>query len=146
MTRFKKEEQPDLSLPEDSIHRARLTEIDQKTINWIENGTQKETEILEWWWEITATNLGPQYVGRRVKGSCSAYLGSGENNKFNAWAEALLNREIPIGADVDTDDLVGLEAEVVIGHKPNKKDPSKFFEEVQFVHPLSGAYSADPPF
>ena len=45
---------------------------------------------------------------------------------------------------IDTDDLVGLEAEIVIGHRIDRKDASKVWEEVIGVLP-AGRDDA-PPF
>jgi hypothetical protein len=86
------------------------------------------------------------YIGRRVKGSIDARLSNHPKNQFRMWAEAMLDRQIPVGMVIDTDDLVGLSAEIVIGHRPDKKDPNKVWEEVAGVIPLSGAQSSEPPF
>jgi hypothetical protein len=146
--RFVMEEEKDLTLPEDSIHRARLQEIKLRTFTWTDRKTneEKEGQTLEWWWEITATRLGDEYLGRKVKGECNAKITSRDGNLFREWAEALLNREIPIGMQIDTDDLVGLEAEIVIGHRPDRKDPNKKWEYVAGVLPTTVNDQSDPPF
>lgn len=145
--KYTMEDAPDLTLPDDSIHRARLQEIKPRSFEWTDKENQKrEGNVLDWWWEITSTNVGPQYVGRNVKGTCDARLTNHSKNQFHAWASALLGREITVGMAVDTDDLVGLEAEIVVQHQKNKKDPTKVYEVVTDVVPLSGAYDTDPPF
>jgi hypothetical protein len=140
------EDEPDLTLPEDSIHVARLVELTPKEIKWTADGVEKTNQILEWWWEITSTNLGEQYIGRRIKGSCSAKATNREGNRFRQWAEVLLGREIPVGMKLDTEDLVGLEAEVVIGHRDDKKDPSRKWEFVSDLAPTNGSFTTEPPF
>jgi hypothetical protein len=146
--RFIMEEEKDLTLPEDSIHRARLQEIKLRTFEWEDrkSGEKKEGQVLEWWWEITGTRLGDEYLGRKVKGECNAKITSRDGNHFREWAEALLNREIPIGMQIDTDDLVGLEAEIVIGHRPDRKDPNKKWEHVAGVLPATVNDQSEPPF
>ena len=144
---FLTEDEPDLTLPEDSIHRARLEEIKLRTFEWTDRktGEQKEGQSLEWWWEITSTGLGPEYVGRKVRGECPAKISNRGNNKFRIWAEALLGRDIPVGMAIDTDDLVGLEAEIVIGHRQDRKDKTRFYEFVSDVASVEASYD-EPPF
>ncbi len=146
---FTTEDEPDLTLPEDGIFRARLEEIKQRTIKWTDKktGDDKESPILEWWWEITSSSLGAEYVGRKVKGECNQKITNRDGNRFREWAEALLNREIPVGTVIDTDDLIGLEADIVIGHRPDRKDPSKKWEFVENVAPTDNAFAgSEPPF
>lgn len=146
------EEEKDLTLAEDSIHRARLIEIKEREFSFTDRNTQqmKVGTNLEWWWEVTVPGAGhddPEYIGRRVKGECRPKLTNRPGNRFREWSEAVLNRDIPVGMVIDTDDLTGLEAEIVIGHRRDKKDPSKVWEEVVGVIPLSGdSYSTTPPF
>jgi len=144
---FTTEDAPDLTLPEDSIHRAQLQEIKLKEINWTDRktGEPKSSQLLEWWWEITSSTSGDEYVGRKVKGETDAKLTNHPRNKFRMFAEALLGRDIPVGMAVDTDDLTGLTAEIVIGHRQDRKDPAKVWEFVSDVAPVSGFDDA-PPF
>lgn len=146
--KFTAEQEEDLTLPDDSMHRARLEEVKLKTFTWNDNGADKEGQSLEWWWEITATDLGPKFVGRKVKGECKPVITNREGNRFREWSEALLRRDIPVGMSIDTDDLVGLEATIVIGHRQDKKDPAKSWEFVSMVAPLdeSEGSSLEPPF
>ncbi len=146
---FVTEDEPDLTLPEDSIHRARLEEIKLRTFTWTDYKAkppeEKEGKTLEWWWEITSTRLGPEYVGRKVKAECNPKLSNKGDNRFRNWAEALLDRQIPVGMAIDTDDLVGLEADIVIGHRKDRKDPNRTWEFVSDVAPTEGG-QMEPPF
>jgi hypothetical protein len=145
---FTTEEEKDLTLPIDSIHRARLEDIKERTFEFTDrnDGTKKTASNLEWWWEITRPGggLDDEYIGRRVKGECRPKITNRPGNKFREWSEAILQRDIPIGMVVDLDDLIGLEAEIVIGHRPDKKDPLKVWEEVVGVLPAGEAEA--PPF
>ena len=146
--KFIAEEEKDLTLPADSIHRARLNEIKERSFefNDRQTGEKKTSTNLEWWWEITrpGSGLDDGYIGRRVKGECRPKLTNRPGNKLREWSEAILDREIPVGMQVDTDDLIGLEAEIVIGHRVDKKDPTRVWEEVVGVLP-AGPDQA-PPF
>lgn len=142
------EDEPDLTLPEDSIHRAKLEEVQLRTFEFTDRktGEKKEGQTLEWWWVITSTTLGDEYVGRRVKAECAPKMTNRDGNKLRQWAEALLHREIPVGMAIDTEDLVGLEAEVVIGHRQDKKDSTRMWEFVSDVAPVDGRFLSEPPF
>jgi len=145
---FTAEEEKDLTLPADSIHRARLQDIKERPFEFTDkaSGEKKTASNLEWWWEITRPGAGldEDYIGRRVKGECRPKLTNRPGNKFREWSEAVLDREIPVGMVVDLDDLIGLEAEIVIGHRVDKKDPTKVWEEVIGVLPAGDAVA--PPF
>lgn len=146
---FVTEDEPDLTLPDKSKHRARLEEIKLRTFEWTDkDGKDQETKVLEWWWEITQTDLGSEYVGRKVKGECPPKITNRGDNRFRAWSESLLLRQIPVGMAIDTDDLIGLEGEITIGHRPNKKNPDRPWEQVVGVDPVFGGDSsgAEPPF
>ena len=143
------EEERDLTLPQDSIHRARLLEVKERSFDFTDRttGETKTATTLEWWWEITRpmAGLDDEYIGRRVKGECKPKITNRPGNRFREWSEALLDREIPIGMVIDLDDLVGLEAEIVIGHRADRRDTSKIWEEVIGVVPVT-QQSDEPPF
>lgn len=111
-------------------------------------GEAKSFTKLEWWWEVVATTFGDQYIGRKVKGECDAKLTTHPGNKFRNWSETILGRVIPNGFVLDTEDLVGLQAEISIGHREDRKDSSKVWEFVDEVLPLSGGFDGldEPPF
>jgi hypothetical protein len=59
----------------------------------------------------------------------------------------LLGRQIPVGMGIDTDDLIGLQAEISIGHRQDKKDALKVWEYVDEVMPVDGGFDLnEPPF
>lgn len=142
---FVTEDAPDLTLPEDKIFRAQLKEMKLHTFTWtdykVSPPEQKEGRTLQWWWEVQTND---EYNGRKVKGECDPKLSNHPRNRFRMWAESLLQREIPVGMPIDTDDLVGLTADITIRHRPDKKDPTKKYEEVDEVMPVAG--DDGPPF
>lgn len=145
---FTTENEPDLTLPDESFHRARLQEIKLRTFTFTDRNSKEEKEgkTLEWWWEITSTKYGAEYVGRKVKGECNPKLSNRGDNRFRIWSEALLQREIPVGMSIDTDDLVGLEGEILVGLRPDRRDPNKMWEYVSNVLPVDGSNQIEPPF
>lgn len=138
-------EEEDLTLTEDSIHTAQLLNITPKEIKWTDKNTgdPKSTVILEWWWEIQAG----KYAGRRVKGTCDEKFSTHPNNRLRNWASVILDREIGAGFPLDTEDLEGLTADIVIGKKVDKKDSTRVYDEVVDVLPPTGTRQDDaPPF
>lgn len=146
---FVTEDEPDLTLQEDTIYRARLIEIKPRLMEWTDRQTQekKSKNMLDWWFEITSSD---QYNGRKVKAECEAKISNHPSNRFRAWSQVLLDREIPVGMGIDTDDLTGLACELTIRLEADKKDPSKKWERVDEILPASGGagggFSDEPPF
>lgn len=134
-------------IPEDTIVQARLLDITDKTINWTDKNTKeaKSALFLNWKWEITGAG---EYQGKWVYGSCDARLSNHPSNKFRNWSESLLGRQLGVGDPFDTDELIGLSAEISIKHRADKKDPEKKYAEVDEVIPLDGGFqlSDEPPF
>ena len=140
------EEEEDLTLPEDSIHKAILMEVSPREINWVDRrtGEAKSKVLLEFWFEVTGSSED-KYIGRKVKGSVDSKMTTRANDRFRNWSETLLGREISAGTDFDTDDIIGLSAEIVIGHRPSK-DGGRVFEEVTDLLPLDASAYSEPPF
>lgn len=146
---FTLQDEPDLTIPDETWARARLQEIKYRTFEWTDRKTNetKTGETLEWWWEISQCDAGDQFVGRMVRSECNPQLNNRPDNRFRIWAEALLQREIPVGMALDSDDLTGLEAKLLITQEPDKKDRLKKWNRVSEVIPVGDSgYPADPPF
>lgn len=154
---FEVEEQKDLRLQEDKIYRAKLTELKRHSFNWTDRKDrdnpgvpiEKTSSTLQWWWEVQDENLRNPETGnlRRVKGECPPKITNLPDNKFRLWASALLCRDIPVGSKIDTDDLLGLQADITIRYRADKKDPTRKYEEVEDVIALQGFAAHDaPPF
>lgn len=145
------EEDEDRTIPEDTILRAKLIEIEPRTINWSDkrSGEKKSAELLEFWWEVEESeNVDPKFHGRRVKGSTNAK--ATPNSPLIKWSEALLGRSIGVGMRLDTDDLIGLSADIVISHR-NGKDGRVFEQVGEVLNPNADPWGAmqdtnDPPF
>ncbi len=148
MPTFTNEDEPDLTIAEDTICRAILEDVKVRTFTWNDRktGEEKEGTSLDWWWKVTQCPLGPEFIGRKIKGECSTKMTNRDGNKLRAWSEALLHREIPVGMAIDTDDLIGLEADIVVGHRPDRKEPGRIWEFVSDVAPTDATYGEEPPF
>jgi hypothetical protein len=144
------EEDEDRTIPEDTILRGKLIEIEPREIAWNDKrtGERKTAALLEFWWEVQETeSVDPRFVGRRVKGSTNAK--ATPNSPLIKWAEALLGRSVGVGMKLDTDDLIGLSADIVISHR-NGKD-GRIFEQVGEVlnpdaDPWGASQDSTPPF
>ena len=150
---FEVEDQPDLTIPEDTICRAKLVDLKKHTFDWTDykdkerpgQPVKKVGETLQWWFEVTEG----QHKERRVKLETRCKITNHPRDKFRLTAETLLGRELPYGTRINTDDLVGLSADISVKHRADKKDPSKFYEEVDEVMPITHAFDVgqgQPPF
>lgn len=134
---------PDLTIPEDTFVKAQLVELKPREMKWNDKvtGLPQSKQRIEWWWQITSPET---YAMRRIKGECDAEIKVG--SQFHTWAEALLDRTVPIGMPIDTDDLIGLNGELTVSHRKSK-DGTRTFEQVDIVMPSSGVTKDDkPPF
>lgn len=144
MGRYVTKEEEDRTIPEGTVATAKLTEVKEVTIPYVDkkDGISKTFTKLEWWFEI----IDGDHAGRKIRGECPAELSSHPANKFRLWSEALLERTIDVGVEIDPqNDLVGCLADIRVGHVPNKKDPSRVYENVIEVIPVSGNID-QPPF
>lgn len=131
-------------IPEDTILTAKLLSIAPKDIAWTKDGERKTATLLNWKFEITSNG---EYQGKWVWGSTPSVMSMNANNRFRNWSEVLLGRPFAVGEALDTDDLLGLTADVMIGHRPDKKDPEKKYQEVSDLLPADGdAFGSEPPF
>jgi hypothetical protein len=149
---FVTEDEPDLTIPEDTLVRAKLVDIKPKTINWNDRktGEAKSRNMLEWWFEVTDSRFPGRDGGtRKIKGECDAKISNHPGNKFRAWAETLLGREIPVGMGIDTDDILGLACDITVVHeKSSKANDDRVFERLDQVIAIDGGFalSDQPPF
>lgn len=149
---FEVEDQPDLTIPEDTICRAKLVDLKLHRFDWTDYKdkdspgvpVKKTGETLQWWFEVTAGD----HTGRKVKLETRAKITNHPRDRFRLTAETLLGRELPYGTKINTDDLLSLSADISIRHRPDKKDPSKKYEEVDEVMPITSGFDLDsaPPF
>lgn len=144
------EDEPDRTIPEDLILRARLESVGEKVIEWNDKktGEPKSATLLEWWWKVTDDRVDDGlYEGRKVKGECNAKLTNHPGNRFRLWSEALMGRELPVGKGVDPEeDLTGLSADITVKHRQYQKNgETRVIEEIDEVMPIT-SMDDDVPF
>jgi hypothetical protein len=140
------EDQPDMTIPEDYPVRAVLKDIKLREYEFKDRqtGQMKPGAAFEWFFEVTAD--GP-YHGRTVRGRTGTSLTNSAGNQLRAWAQSLLQRELPTGANLDTDDLVGLACDITVKHDPDKKNPLIKWDRVyEVLAPTAGFDLNEPPF
>lgn len=139
---YKVEDEPDRTIPEDTILRGVLEEVSEKDIEWTDKGTgeKKSATLLQWWFRITDKRDDGLYEGRKVRAECDARLTNHPGNRFRNIAEALIGRELALGTEIDPqDDLVGLPADLTVSHRKYEKNgEERIAEQVDEIIAVSG--------
>jgi hypothetical protein len=124
--------------PDMGVYKAMLDDIKDRTHK--RKDGQGDITFLDWYFSITgADDTG--LIGRKVKGSTLAVLrtnGGELDRKFHNWASNILGQELAPGYPLDTDDLVGLEVQIVVELEPDYRDPSKKWPVVTAVANVDG--------
>jgi hypothetical protein len=68
---------------------------------------------LAWRWEI----LEGEQAKRWIFGDCFARLDQSDGCTWRRWHEALIDRRVDVGEDIDTDDVIGFLAQVYVQHR-----------------------------
>lgn len=140
--RFEVDDSPAQSgneFPDMGVFEAILEDIKDRT-HARRDGTGEIT-FLDWYFTITGSDMGDQFIGRKVRGSTLAVLrtnGGELDRKFHNWSSAILGKELPAGYPLDTDDLLGLTVQVVVEMEPDRRDPSRRWPRVTDVANLQG--------
>lgn len=142
------EVQHQVEIPEGVLLQAVLIELEPKEITFNDRSTGQPKTITKLTWIFEITQSG-DFMGMKVRAETSAYLSDGRDNRFRAWAEALLDSELKVGQVLHESDLIGLPALITVGREQDRKDPSKSWRRVQDV--ISAGVStarqgAEPPF
>lgn len=125
-------------IPADVIMPARLDDLVSDSYSW----EGKEIHKLRWVFEITEG----AHKGRKVNVDTGAKLSTHPNNKFRTIAEALLQREVPVGFKLCREDLTNLACKITVAHVPDKKDKAILWERVDVVMPIGAYFDTNPPF
>lgn len=159
MPRATMKEESAYALPADTLFEGKLNSVTVKTIEYTlkkDRGSKKAGEkdsfdIWEWEFEVT----DGAYKGTRAWGTTESELNNleeprGRSKLVRPWAETLLGRQIQIGEDFDTDQIVGLPCKfTVVNEEPvEKKNGDGWFYgcSVDDVFPSSNGLREDPPF
>lgn len=143
------------SLPEDVLLPAQLLSVTEEEIPYtIKSGKRagEQGTFRKWTWEFKITD--GEYAGLHAWGATEAGLSTLDEPKGSLklakpWSETLLNTELPVGYELDTDDLLGLPCQITVSHdEPRaKKDGGYFYGcPVEDVFPAKGQISGDGSF
>ena len=89
--------------------------------------------FVKWEWEFAIPE--GEYAGLTVRGNTEPRITSGDQSSGDLqmarpWVEALLGRELDLGEEVDTDDLIGLPGQGTVRHlepRPKKEGGGFWF-------------------
>jgi hypothetical protein len=101
---------PKEPIPEDTILAATIVAIREIKKDF-KDGTGEQPRI-EFKFKITAPGV---WEGQTITGDLPDNLNDGEFNRFRQWCELLLGFEIPLGYELDTDDLINKACRIVVG-------------------------------
>ena len=132
------EEGGDLELiPEYDKVNVMLSKVELNEFTWEDENVQKLR------WHFTVTDDGP-WKGKDVTGDTSLTFKAHPNCKAYNWAVAIAGREYAPGDPFDTDEILGMRATVVIGHKPQKKTGRVFMRVNEVLAPRASAINSAP--
>lgn len=155
-----KEESP-YPIPLDTLVPLRLEKVEFVKIDYIvKSGVNKGKSAVFTKWEWDFAVYDGEYAGLTVRGNSEPQITSQDEPSGNLhlarpWAEALLNRTLDLGEEIDTDDLIGLTGSGTVEHLPPrpKKEGSgnwfnvaldELFPAGSMGIPAPGAAAADP--
>lgn len=125
---MKAEESSFEMIPEGTIIAAKVSEIEQTTLDF--------GDRLNWKFEVTEAGPFQEY---KINGSTSLKFTVDPASKFYEWACQLLGRTFDVGEAVDTDDLIGLSCRIEIEHQPDRQDPKRsWMRAATVIAPRSG--------
>ncbi len=145
-------EETEYRFPDDITYQCRLVDVTTKEITYFKKDahgvkTNEQDSFTKWQWTFDITS-GP-YLGGSLYGDTESEMTTRGDNTLRQWAEALLGREIEVGEDFDTDDIIGLPCVVTIRHDPPRprRDGNGMFYPcvVDDVMP-KGTADNQPPF
>lgn len=137
----KEVQERDLRLIQEGWYSGKLLEIKPKTVG---QGVK-----LVWKWEI----LEGEYTGKYAWGECWDNLDQGDGCEWRRWHEALVERPIEIGENIDTDQVINMMAQIYVSHRtytPKGQTEERTVAEVsgpESVQPMSSSLpgSSDDP-
>jgi len=146
MPRATVEEPEFVLLPEDTLLRCRLNAVNPKEVPYRDKNTGEQKTFTKWEWEFQV--IEGEFAEKKIWGETNDKLTTHPDNKPRNWAEAILGQELDLGMEFDTDDIVGLIADVTVYHHHyTKNGEDRTIAKIQDVLPAGKLSSAaDPPF
>lgn len=151
MPKATKTEEDEYRLPAEVYFPAKLKAVTSKTIDFeykaesaaVKKGRKKAGDkgsFDKWEWEFEITD--GDYKGASAYGDTDARLTTRDDDVVRQWAETLMGREIEIGEEFDTDNIIGYSCLISVRHDdPRPKKDGGFFYgcPVDDVLPASGS-------
>lgn len=118
MARLVVEEQKDIpTLPKDSIIQVMVERADIRTVQ----GPRGDWDKIEFKFKVLAVQSVPgdhpgnyeNLIGEYIYGSTPARITDSQENKLRLWAEAIFNRPMALGEELDTDYFLRREVRAV---------------------------------
>jgi hypothetical protein len=106
-------------IPEDGIFEAQCVSVTEITEKFTDKETGKPVVRMEFKFVIQDEG---DWESTPVWGKTSKVFNEHENCKLKNWAEEILATELPVGFNLNTDDLVGNFCRVVIGQREYEKN------------------------
>lgn len=160
MPRATKREESEYQFPEGEYFPCVLAKVDEKEIvfqkkdrktgqkMFDDNGQPVMSSFYKWVWFFDVVD--GEYRGQTIYGETPAEYTTREDDRVRQWAEALLGRELEVGEELDTDEMLnGLPCFVSVRHggPREKRDGGYFYPcEVDDVMPRTAGPADAPPF
>lgn len=111
-------------IPLDTLVPVRLNKVEYVKLDYIvKKGPNAGNPgiFTKWEWDFSITD--GEYAGLSIRGNSEPKITSsddrvGDLHLARPWVEALLNRALDLGEEIDTDDLIGLTAMATVEHQP----------------------------
>lgn len=124
-------------IPENEVVNARLQDVELRSFRW----DDEDVEKLKWVFVVTDPG---DFQGKEIFGDTSTTFTSHPNCKAFNWATAITGIDYT-NKTLDTDDILGMPARILIGHKKDKQN--RVWMRVREVLPPSrqtGAVAPNP--
>ena len=147
MARLVVEEQKEFpTLPNDSIVHLKVESVEVRTVR----GQRGDWDKLEYKFKILGVQSTPGdhpqnydgLIGENIYGSTSTKITDSQENKLRLWAEAILNRQLELGFELDTDWFVGREVRGVTSQYQTKQGYDR--HQVQSLLPMGNGAGVVP--
>lgn len=139
MVRSTVEEEADLTKRENETLELVITAIEEtKPFN---DRSGRSFTLLRWDFSITT----PEFAGQSIGGTTASKLTTHSNNQYRNWVETVLGMELAPGQGIDTDDLIGLPCQGIIGVR-KWGDPERVEANIKALLPPGATLPDEPPF
>ncbi len=153
MPRAQKVERKEYKFPDDQYYPCVLEKVEEREVKFQKKDksgarTNEQGVFYKWRWVFRIQE--GEFADDALYGDTSAEFSTRDDNKIRQWSEALLGREMEVGEELDTDNMIGLPCYVTVRHgEPRAKADGEFFYpcEVDEVLPRNQEPHEDqPPF